>query len=158
MPFGFADQLQALELPLLDQAGVVGLHTGGDSQREQRFGIPRVGLKPATGEFFCPQVGGGKRGAARRVRFDGGSAEQPLVVEKEFGGQHAQAVKLLEQVAGSLRGASQRIVRMRLLPVRKLRARFSELQLVEQPEAGVELRRVRGARRDRRANQRGPEC
>jgi len=142
----FADHLQAVELFLVDQARIVGLHPEAQGHGEQGVGIVRVDLQSPLRLLLRLLVRGKERRAQFRVGVERHPAQKPVVVQEEVGGQDALPIALLEQVARRIRGAAQGVVRVGRPPDRELPAGFPGLQFVEQVEAGVEFRHVQDRR------------
>ena len=124
---GLANPFQAVELWLVDQADIVGLHTDAQSHCEEGVRIVRGRLQSKLRQLLRLLVRGEECRAQLQVWFQRDLAQKTLVVEEKLGGQHALPIALRKQIASRLRGAPKRVFRMALLPNFKLAASFLRL-------------------------------
>src|SRR5271166_874525 len=140
VPISVFDHFQAFHLMLIDQRGIVGLHTQAQGHGEQGVRIIRVRLQSELRQVLRLLVRREECRTQSRIRFESDPAQKTFVVEEKLGGQYALPIALLEQISCRFRGAPKGVFRMRLLPGLKLRASFLGLQLIEQVKAGIEFR------------------
>lgn len=145
--FGLAHAVKAGELAFGDDFVVVGHHAIGKREREEAFGVARIGFQDSLSARPCLRIKLKKSVAERLIGRVRNAAKEFLVVEKIRGRENALAMELFVEITRRLSRFADRVAGVRGLEGREIGAGGIEAKLIKFVEAGVKLSRVRRAHR-----------
>src|SRR6267154_2699956 len=136
---GFLHALQTIELLLLEDCVGIRLHTSGQGEREQSFGILRVCFKALLRQNACSREGVTEVLHATGIWFAVDAVQKLLFIQEKITGQHPLAIHLFKKKRSAEGDFTQGFFRMIRMPIVECFASWLEFLLVELMEPGHEF-------------------
>src|SRR6266436_372459 len=160
---GLLHALQTVELLFFEYRVGIRLHSSGQGEREQSFGIFRVGFETLPRQNACSREGVTEVLHATGIWFAVDAVQEPLFVQEKITGQHALTIHLFKKKRSAEGDFTQRFFWMIRMPIVECFASWLEFLLVELMEPGHEFghrieRRRRGSCGRRGSRRRSHSC
>src|SRR5712692_10415600 len=136
---GFLHALQAIELLLLKDRVGIRLHSGGQGEREQSFGILRICFETLPCQNARARECVTELVHANGIWFAVDAVQKLLFVQEKITGQHALAIHFFKKKRSGEGDFTERFFWMVRMPIVKCFASLLEFLLVELVEPGHEF-------------------